>query len=216
MRPDDIPIPSIDQPGAVLQLIQHVVRKDSELVNYPCLSMLRVLYGSVESGANEVNDGVPAMYQAARFETLRWRYHALPQQTDLHGNPKVILDVRAIPEKYFTTPESDVAYSIHRPVRDYCLKSTEAFFSNYRKQPIAVNHYLGSWERYAKRSDKRRSRDIYDRKANVNRGKDDEYIRPWLQGFIDDMGGGIAAQLLDHIGGSVDDLSRAGTNYTSS
>jgi hypothetical protein len=75
-----------------------------------------------------------------------------------------------------------------------------------------VNHYLGSWERYAKRSDKRRSRDIYDRKANVNRGKDDEYIRPWLQGFGDAMGHSTAAQLLNHNGGFVDDLSQAETN----
>jgi len=109
----------------------------------------------------------------------------------IHGNPKVILDVAAIPPKYLP----DVAYSIHRPVPAYCHKNKELTFTSFRKQPIAVNHYLGSWERYSGRQDKRRSRSVYNAKANQRRGKDDG-VRPWLQGFVRAMGHGIASRLL--------------------
>ena len=192
MKPRYVVIPPIEQPGSVLSLIQQVVEKTARSVNYPCISMLRVLFGSVESSIEEQNVGVPEMYNATAFESLRWRYHALPHDAELHGNPKVILDVQAIPAKYF---EETIVFSIHRPVREYCPKNSDLAFSNFRKQPIAVNHYLGSWERYSGRNDKRRSRDKYDLRATVNRGHDDG-LRTWLQGFVTSVGPSHAAKLL--------------------
>lgn len=182
----------MEEPGSVLQLIQQVVEKTAEAVNYPCISMLRVLFGSVESTVEEQQDGVPAQFNATMFESLRWRYHALAHDAEMHGNPKVLMDVRAIPERYF---DEAVVYSIHRPVRDYCPKHSDLAFSKFRKQPVAVNHYLGSWDRYSGRNDKRRSRAVYDAKAAVNRGKDDG-LRPWLRGFVDVMGATTASKLL--------------------
>jgi hypothetical protein len=192
MKPRYVVIPPIEQPGSVLSLIQQVVEKTARNVNYPCISMLRVLFGSVESSIDEQNVGVPEQYNATAFESLRWRYHALPHHAELHGNPKVILDVQAIPANYF---EDTIVFSIHRPVREYCPKHSELAFSNFRKQPIAVNHYLGSWERYSGRNDKRRSRDKYDMKATVNRGHDDG-LRTWLSGFVESVGPINAAKLL--------------------
>ena len=192
MKPRYVVIPPIEQPGSVLSLIQQVVDKTARNVNYPCISMLRVLFGSVESSIEEQSVGVPVQYNATAFESLRWRYHALPHHAELHGNPKVILDVQAIPAKYF---EETIVFSIHRPVREYCPKNSDLAFSNFRKQPIAVNHYLGSWERYSGRNDKRRSRDKYDLKATVNRGHDDG-LRTWLHGFVESVGPINAAKLL--------------------
>jgi hypothetical protein len=192
MKPRYLVIPPMDQPGSVLSLIQQVVNKTASSVKYPCISMLRVLFGSVESSLAEQSTGVPAEYNATAFESLRWRFHALPHHAELHGNPKVILDVRAIPERYF---EPRIVFSIHRPVREYCPRHSEMAFSNFRKQPIAVNHYLGSWERYSGRNDLRRSRDKYDMKASVNRGHDDG-IRWWLRGFVKSMGAEQATNLL--------------------
>lgn len=192
MKPDYLKIPPMDQPGAVLDLLQQVVRKTSQQVSYPCISMLRVLFGSVESSKEEIYKHVPPEFNARHFESLRWRYHALPHNMSLHGNPKVILDVSAIPEEKF--PE-DIVFSIHRPVQAYCHRNKEVAFTSFRKQPIAVNHYLGSWERYAGRNDKRRSRAVYDTKASVRRGKDDGN-RLWLQGFVRTVGFELARQLL--------------------
>jgi hypothetical protein len=181
----------MDQSGSVLNLLQQAVAKTSSLLNYPCISMLRVLFGSVESSPEERDSLAPEPFNSSAFETLRWRYHGLPHNQSLHGNPKVILDVAAIPERYL----SDVVFSIHRPVMDICSRHVDLAFTSFRRQPIAVNHYLGSWERYSGRQDKRRSRAKYKTKANQRRGVDDG-VRPWLKGFVDLLGIDLAVELL--------------------
>jgi len=169
MNPDYVDIPDPEQPGSILQFIQQVVQVTGDLVNYPCITMLRVLFGSQESEPEEVASEVPEDWNGRAFETMRWRYHGLPHNKTLHGHPKIILDVAAIPAKHF----EKVVFSIHRPFMDVCPRVSDLSFSSFRKQPIAVNHYLGSWERYSGKSDKRRSREKYDAKAVVSRGKDD-------------------------------------------
>lgn len=192
MKPDYLRIPPMDEPGAVLDLLKQTVEKTPQQVSYPCVSMLRVLFGSVESPKEDMWKDVPPEFNAAHFESLRWRYHALPHNMSFHGNPKVILDVSAIPKKNF--PE-EIVFSIHRPVQAYCHRNNEVAFTHFRKQPIAVNHYLGSWERYAGRNDKRRSRAVYEAKANVRRGKDDGN-RLWLKGFLKSVGFDLTRKLL--------------------
>lgn len=191
MRPDYLAVPPMDEPGSVLKLLQDAVSKTSSLLNYPCISMLRVLFGSVESSNEESEHLVPKFFNSSAFETLRWRYHGLPHNQSLHGNPKVILDVAAIPERFLP----DVVFSIHRPVMEICSRHGDLAFTSFRKQPIAVNHYLGSWERYSERQDKRRSREKYDTKANQRRGVDDG-VRPWLKGFVNMVGRDMAIKLL--------------------
>lgn len=202
MNPSYLTIQSTEIAGSVLNLIQQAIHHTAHLVGYPCISMLRVLFGSVESTHDEVTKDVPHEFDPMNFETMRWRYHALPHNMTFHGNPKVILDVSAIPLQYFP---QNIVYSIHRPVKEVCPRNKELAFSNFRKQPIATNHYLGSWERYNSRNDKRRSRSVYDRKATVKRGKDD-YTRSWLKGFVHSIGYDSASQLLG---------SRYIMNYTS-
>jgi hypothetical protein len=93
MKPRYLTLPSMEEPGSVLNLIQQTVEKTRELVKYPCISMLRLLFGSVESTLEEQQKRVPSEFDATAFESLRWRYHALPHNMSLHGNPKVIIDV---------------------------------------------------------------------------------------------------------------------------
>ena len=226
MNPEYVDVPDPEQPGSLLRFIQQVVQVTGELVNYPCISMLRVLFGSQESSLNDQQAQVPPEFNGTAFETLRWRYHGLPHNRSLHGNPKVIIDVGAIPGRYF---EEEAVFSIHRPIKQYCPRNSDLAFSSFRKQPVGVNHYLGSWERYSGRSDNRRSRDVYDAKAGVNRGRDDGYVmacmrawnehcfaallnvfnshsptslfshlrlRPWLRGFLQNIGVSVASDLL--------------------
>lgn len=209
MKPTYLDIRPMDEPGSVLKLIQQIVLKTPTLVSYPCISMLRVLFGSVESEEAERNKLVPSGFNASSFETLRWRYHGLPHNMSLHGNPKAILDVAAIPKDFF--PE--VVFSIHRPVEAYCHRNKDLTFTNFRRQPIAVNHYLGSWQRYSGRQDKRRSRSVYDAKANQRRGKDDG-VRPWLIGFVRMIGQSNASKLLGkHTSGMNHPCWRTMTHY---
>jgi hypothetical protein len=191
MNPDYVKLQPMDKPSSVLHLLQRAVTETSSLLNYPCISMLRVLFGSVEIQGADRDAMVPDLFNSTAFETLRWRYHGLPHNMSVHGNPKVILDVSAIPERFFP----DVVFSIHRPVTEFCSRNNDLAFSNFRKQPIAVNHYLGSWERYSARMDKRRSRSKYETKANQRRGRDDG-IRLWLKGFVEYFGQTTAIQLL--------------------
>lgn len=177
MNPEFLNLPEPEQPGSLLRFIQQFVQFSGEKVNYPCISMLRVLFGSQESRIEERQADVPSAFNATAFETLRFRYLSqwhgavvLPHNKSLHRNPKVILDVAAIPDDYFV---EDAVYSIHRPFKQFCPRNTDLIFSNVRRQPISVNHYLGSWERYSSRSDQRRSREVYDAKAVVSGDTDD-------------------------------------------
>lgn len=195
LQPDYLEILPMDQPGSVLHLLQEAVKKTSALVNYPCVSMLRLIFGSVESPRADAHSEVgvvPEAFNAASFETLRWKYHGAPSNRTLHGNPKVILDVAAIPEE--SLPDEAV-FSIHRPVSALCRSNAKLKFGQVRKQPIAVNHYLGSWERYNGRQDKRRNREIYRAKADQRTGTDDG-ARLWLKGFVATMGLSKARRLL--------------------
>lgn len=190
-KPDNLHIPPLDEPASMFKLMQEVVTKTPSDVSYPCMSMLRLLFGSVESKRETIADMVPDGFNSTQFETMRWRYHALPHNMSYHGNPKVIIDVAAIPEEYFP----DVVYSIHRPVEAFCPKNKELDYSKFKEQPIGVNHYIGSWERYSGRNDQRRSRVVYNQKAHQTYGEDDG-VRPWLQGFVRTVGAERAAMLL--------------------
>ena len=191
MKPKYVNLPSMEEPNSVLSLLQQTVEKTPKEVNYPCLSLLRVLFGAVESTEEERQREVPKPFRGLSFETLRWRYHALPHNMTINGNPKVLLDVASIPKWAF----HDIVFSIHRPLRQYCHVNSDLSFRNFRRQPIGVNHYLGAWERYSGRNDTRRSRELYDAKASVRRGMDDG-LRLWLKGFCQNVGVDVAVALL--------------------
>ena len=192
MKPEYLRIPPMDEPNSVLSLLQQAVEKTPKQVNYPCMSLLRVLFGAAESNREDRERDVPEGFNSQSFETLRWRHHALPHNMTLNGNPKVLLDVSAIPKHYF---RNDIVFSIHRPMRSLCHMNSELSYTKFRQQPIGVNHYLGTWERYSSRNDKRRSRDLYEAKAPVHRGTDDG-IRLWLKGFCQSVGNDVAMALL--------------------
>jgi hypothetical protein len=190
VAPSGLTIPSIEEPGSVLTFVQQVVSR--RLGNYPCISLLRLLFGSIESSEEERTEQVPPEFDAKNFETLRWRYHANPQNMKLHGSPKTIIDVSSIPEEFLP---KEVVYSIHRPVEQFCQRNKDLKYDNFLSQSIAANHYLGSWERYSARADNRRSKETYENKAHLKHAADDG-VRPWLTGFVEFVGLDLASELL--------------------
>jgi Glycosyl transferase family 2 len=237
-KPDYIrqSLPNLTQPNSVLHFIQAVARETTRQINYPCMSVLRVLFGSLEETTStsssiegQLRNNVPSIFNVTTFETVRFRYHAPPENVTIRGNPKVIMDIAAMPPEYFEfhsesksknekeADASSLVYSIHRPFENFCRKNSQLQYDQYKQQPIALHHYLGSWERYAgRKNDQRRSRLLYDEKAHLATildgdtggndadGNDVMMIGNWLAGFIATVGTDTAAKLLgkDHLSSS--------------
>jgi len=199
-RPSNIPLlqPSMEKEDSLVAFVQHVSSHLRSDVSYPCLSLLRVLFGSIEDPdlrALQQQQIVPQGFDARQFETLRWRYHGDPRNLTLNGNPKVIVDLLAIPQSYFRTDDNKLVFSIHRPVHALCRRNTDTNYDNWWEQPLVSNHYLGSWERYSDRDDSRRTRSVFNAKSEQQYGEDD-FIRNWLRGFVEHVGNDRATVLL--------------------
>ena len=142
------------KPKGVLRFLEKNFEQHAD--HRTCLNVPRLLFGSVEDGSQHTNPRIPnERFNLSLIETLRWKYHAAYDDERNHLQ-KVILDISKIPEddEIFT----DKAYSVHQPSTKLC--APEVFGGGFDKTPplpLAANHYLGSWERYFSRKDKRRS-----------------------------------------------------------
>jgi hypothetical protein len=179
------------QPGSLMGFVQDLLTSDPDQVKYPCITMLRLLFGSVENEEDEWAP-MPSQFDRKSFETLRWRHHGSTIDKKKNGHPKVLVDLSKIPKHFL---KNKVIYSIHRPFKQYCRGQEESDYNNYHKYPITANHYLGSWERYNARNDTRRSWDVYNERATLTDGED-AWVDGWLDGFIQDVGQDKAALVL--------------------
>jgi hypothetical protein len=205
-HPKNIQIPPLAEPHSILTVLQQV-QHDAKLqkqANYPCISMPRLLFGSVEKERNETSGATAtvsytatstgtAFFNATLFETLRWKYHAALTDKERNAQPKVIVDVSAVD----ATDEmfNPKAFSIHRPSKKLCRRIDQLTFDTVEKYPLAVNHYVGTYERYVARNDTRRNERAYEYKAHVDAGSDD-WITTWLDGFVQEQGSDKASALL--------------------
>ena len=159
----------LQKPSSILRFIKRAANTYSKAVSYPCISMPRLLFGSVEDNDNIENDKQmkeeniypPMPFAKSKFETLRWKYHSdYDNDFSLNGRPKVILDLSGLPPRANFLMKPMGVFSIHRPGLFLCRSDRGVVFEQKHKFPITVNHYLGSWERYNQRSDARRSRTV--------------------------------------------------------
>lgn len=196
----------LQQPSTVIHFLQDIIDRDSHLrtkANYPCVSMPRLLFGSVEDKQiEEKEENIQARLPAGllnnatlslQLETLRWKYHTNYTDKDRNAQPKVIIDVSKVPltdEMFKPKP-----FSIHRPSKRLCRRIDQLDFYAVDKFPLSLNHYLGTWERYMARNDTRRSERAYKFKASVHDGKDG-WIASWIEGFVQRVGLNRAIKLL--------------------
>jgi hypothetical protein len=111
------------------------------------------------------------------------------------GSGKSVLDVSRL--------TSDIIHGkarVHRVFLSICRDS----WVNYNQVPMALHHYLGSYEAFSFRSDARgaahTTREAWlSRFAGRDDGADDE-VRPWLQGFVNLVGADEALRLLQGAG----------------
>lgn len=194
-------VPSAREPASIRTMLQaEVERPGSNLTKSPCVQIPRFRYGSVESGKAPMST-IPEGYQPDQFLTLRWRKHAGPHMYWANKISKVMIDVSKV-----DWPELRPVESIHRPIKSLC--SQRKLHIRPPDSVLAINHYLGSWEQYEYRNDARitdarvgelRSRKEYNKVKALDTGTNDD-IRPWLQGFVENMGAAKAHFLLDQVG----------------
>jgi hypothetical protein len=145
--------------STIFNFLQELVKLNSKVVNWPCISLPRLFFGSVQDAVPEGGVKVPVGFTSERFESLRWKYHAAYDDRNLNKLPKVILDVSGMPPMSVEgdSETNGKVFSIHRPSIKFCRKGTQMNFWVGRKYPLTVNHYIGSFERYQSRDDPRRS-----------------------------------------------------------
>jgi hypothetical protein len=156
----------------------------------PCLLLPRLTFGTTPSSTDQISHHVPQGFVGTYFTTLQWRWHGGLDNFKVNRHPKGIIDVSRVQVPLI--PEMTV--EIHSPVRQYCnnLHTTNS------KSSFVVHHYIGSWEQWGFRKDPRRTKHLYDQKT-YNQGEED-HIRPWLHGFVNQVGLEMASLLLQGVG----------------
>jgi hypothetical protein len=167
-------IPPITTPGSVLQLLQHEHKyhaNNSTLIETPCIQIPRSRFGTFEDDRNSDETSREAAATAAglsmnasQFATLRWLYHAAPQNYFQNRISKTVIDVSRI------TLDSDLrpVDSIHRPLKQYC--GQRKLHIRAHDQLLLLHHYLGTWEQYNFRQDARQGneRSLKVRTRNIS------------------------------------------------
>jgi hypothetical protein len=165
-----------------------------------CYTIPRLRFGALENvtcpEASSVVDLARAYYSSTYstmsfFTTLRFVQHAAKGDFSKSKFGKVIMDLSKLSDDYIsnTTPRN-----IHRPYIQYCGPAGKSIHSSF----LRLNHYLGSWDRYASRDDQRRDRSYWESVASLNdeNACNSDYIHTWLPRFIQMVGEDRAKFLL--------------------
>jgi hypothetical protein len=192
----------MQQPGGLLHLVEGIRalhHNNSKHYNGPCITTYRTLYSAVESTADERSKDVPNVIDPNQFDTLRWRYHQ-NYKTFQHG--KAFADLSLIPDlvnKGFPNGLNGTKrVSLHRFL-PLCRPPVY-----HKRAYLRINHYLGSWEEYSYRQDRRKGGDKnrakWEEEAVVQDGGASDEIRPWIGAFVRHFGEEKAAYLLEGAG----------------
>lgn len=166
-----------------------------------CYTMPRLLVGALENRTCPNEDGVQSVQQLAhvhmsdRFQhmsTLRFVQHAKKGDFSRSKYGKVMMDISKIPDQ---TIEFKQPRNIHRPYDDHCGSAGGAHFPN---SLFFLFHYIGSWDRYASRDDRRRDRFEWKKRALVDEGTTSTgcAVQNWYPRFFARVGEGRAIFLL--------------------
>jgi hypothetical protein len=165
--------------NTIFSFLKEKVKLNSKNVNWPCISMPRILFGAHKDDIIASN--------RTRFETLRWKYHAA-NAAKQNSNPKIIIDLSGVHFSELRHSWPKMA-SLHRPLVERCRTNAEMEdITKTHKLPLIVNHYIGSLDQYLARNDVRRSPTTYWNKAQVTDNKDDDWMDGWLDSFVSTHG----------------------------
>jgi hypothetical protein len=182
-------------PGHVLQTLLSVRSTQPNNTHFQknCITVPRASYGSIESSSDQVQKDVPSFLDGMKFDTLRYRHRG---KHGTGGPVKSILDVT-----YATRARK---YAVHQLIGpEHCSSKWTT------ENVLGIHHYMGSWASYSYRDDARRGKEHsykrWKKRSNVGAIKNDDEIRPWIQGFVDYIGEPLAKHLLQDVGELEDD-----------
>jgi len=209
---DGIRYPSVGTKGALVNFLQQDrVRALPQFWN-PCISIPRMLFGAVESKPKNPNKQQQQLLTSSsinvtKFDTLRYRKHMRRSVTHTHatnGWGKTLIDVSRVQWSDFPTPhqafQTNPYYmTVHDPLPKVCPKP----FVKDENTLLRINHYVGSWEAFSYRSDARitegRGKTNWEDKAK-RADEDDDNIRPWINGYLEEYGTKEAQERLKQTG----------------
>lgn len=175
-------LPNHTSDATILETIQRL----DPMHNFThCYTMPRVLYGALE---NASCTEAPSKLQLERkgfsfdqMSTLRFHQHAKKGDFAMSKYGKVIMDVSSLP--YSTI--SKVPRNIHRPYRPECGNG----FSMFPNSLFYLNHYLGSWGRYSSRTDGRRNKAEWEKRAYISAASScNDAVFEWFEKFLGMVG----------------------------
>jgi hypothetical protein len=169
-----------------------------KLQETPCFPMARLSFGVQESETSEFQKSVPYGFDAAQFQTLRWRWHGGRTNKKVNKISKSIIDVSRVDPSLFVPTEQVM---VHIPVKEYCDGgSMHHLWIPNVLSPLVVHHYAGTWEQWSHRKDTRgkRTRAAYEQLMYTKQA--DDSIRPWLENLIKNVGYWKTRDLLRQVG----------------
>jgi hypothetical protein len=200
-----LPPPLLNKAGSFLPFLERERGNNRSQLELPCVTIPRIQFGAIESAEEEISKGVNPKLDPKRFDTMRWRYHADRDDFDKNGISKVFIDISRLSvgeiEADINITRKRRPYNPHRPLFRHC-KETKVYDHN---SIFRINHYLGSWEAFSFRDDprkgaKRTSRDGWEFLSQSATKGPSDWLRPWLQGFVDVVGTRRAVELLKDSG----------------
>jgi hypothetical protein len=153
----------------------------------PCNTMPRLLYGSLENvtcrDATVANQlGRLPGFDFSEMSTLRFTQHSRKGDFAMSKFGKVLMDVSELSNE---TVATKLPRNVHRPYKPECGPGVAAF----DEAVFIVNHYIGSWERYSSRTDARRSRHEWEKRAFLTNGNScDQKVFEWFPRFVQQVG----------------------------
>jgi hypothetical protein len=166
----------------------------------PCVVLPRALLGAVASPDADVERNVPAVLDAHRFDTLRWRIQGTFRDGG-DGPGKAMVDVSRLPASATElASKGNGTASPHRPFGDLCTNG----WPPSNGLPLAFHHYLGSWEEFSFRDDIRKGLDRsllkWTDKSTLHAGGVNDDARSGILGFVEMVGESEAVELLRDAG----------------
>jgi hypothetical protein len=194
------PYPSVQESGAVIKYLQDQMKRNNTNSYWrkPCIGIPRTLFGTKE-GDKKKRKSIPQGFNDTTFDTLRYSKHTGRNVESLQhtGMGKCMVDLSRVPRDWI----GSYAPTAHRPIKSVCSPP----WVHDEDTAFRINHYTGSREAFAYRQDARMFAKVGTAEKEFERRSrfadiDDDNIRPWLDGFVQEHGHERALQLLEGAG----------------
>jgi len=179
-------LPSLTQSGLVANVLNQQVAGG---IVASCHTVPRLLMGALENRSCD-SEALDKVQAPGYLLTTRFFQHA-PKGDFAHNKyGKVMMNLFDIP---LATLQREPR-NVHRPFREYCGPGV----AHFPDALFYLNHYIGDWDRYNSRSDGRRNRVEWTKRAFVDDGSPpcESEAYEWLTPFRELVGARTAHFLL--------------------